>query len=46
MKPMNALPRALAVLEVFSVERLECSPEDLMKALGYSRPKGLRDDDS
>ena len=28
----------LAVLEVFSEERLEWMPEDLMRELGYSRP--------
>jgi DNA-binding IclR family transcriptional regulator len=37
MKP-NSLTRVLAVLEVFSEARLEWTPEDLMKELGYSRP--------
>lgn len=34
----NSLERVLAVLEVFSEERLEWTPEELMEALGYSRP--------
>ena len=38
MKPKNSLERVLAVLEVFSEERLEWTPEDLMRDLGYSRP--------
>ena len=38
MKPTNSLERVLAVLEVFSEERLEWMPEDLMRELGYSRP--------
>ena len=38
MKPSNSLERVLAVLEVFSEERLEWTPEDLMAHLGYSRP--------
>ena len=38
MKPTNTLQRVLAVLDVFSEERLEWSPEDLMNELGYSRP--------
>lgn len=38
MKPTNSLERVLAVLEVFSEERLEWSPEDLMRELGYTRP--------
>src|SRR5438552_9494588 len=38
MKPKNSLERVLAVLEVFSEERLEWTPEDLMQELGYSRP--------
>src|SRR5918994_4079008 len=37
-KPKNSLERVLAVLEVFSEERLEWTPEDLMRELGYSRP--------
>ena len=38
MKAANSLERVLAVLEVFSEERLEWTPEELMKELGYSRP--------
>ena len=38
MKPSNSLERVLAVLEVFSEERLEWTSEDLMAHLGYSRP--------
>jgi DNA-binding IclR family transcriptional regulator len=38
MKPANSLERVLAVLEVFSEERLEWMPEELMQELGYSRP--------
>jgi DNA-binding IclR family transcriptional regulator len=38
MKPSNSLERVLAVLEVFSEERLEWTSEDLMVHLGYSRP--------
>ena len=38
MKPTNSLERVLAVLEVFSEERLEWMPDDLMRELGYSRP--------
>ena len=38
MKPTNSLERVLAVLEVFSETRLEWTPEELMQALGYSRP--------
>jgi DNA-binding IclR family transcriptional regulator len=38
MKPTNTLERVLAVLEVFSEDRLEWMPEDLMEELGYSRP--------
>ena len=38
MKPTNSLERVLAVLEVFSEQRLEWMPEDLMLHLGYSRP--------
>lgn len=34
----NSLERILAVLEVFSEERLEWTPEELMATLGYSRP--------
>jgi DNA-binding IclR family transcriptional regulator len=38
MKPSNSLERVLGVLEVFSEDRLEWTPEDLMAHLGYSRP--------
>jgi DNA-binding IclR family transcriptional regulator len=38
MKPTNSLERVLAVLEVFSEQRLEWMPEDLMRELGYTRP--------
>lgn len=38
MKPTNSLERVLAVLEVFSEERLEWMPEELMQKFGYSRP--------
>src|SRR4051794_33052546 len=38
MKPTNSLERVLAVLEGFSETRLEWTPEELMQALGYSRP--------
>ncbi|MBR1222572.1 IclR family transcriptional regulator [Bradyrhizobium sp. U87765 SZCCT0131] len=49
MKASNSLERVLAVLEVFSEQRLEWTPEELMQELGYSRPtlyrylKTLRD---
>lgn len=38
MKATNSPGRVLAVLEVFSEERLEWTPEELMSELGYSRP--------
>lgn len=34
----NSLERVLAVLAVFSEDRLEWTPEELMEELGYSRP--------
>jgi DNA-binding IclR family transcriptional regulator len=34
----NSLEKVLAVLEVFSEDRLEWTPEELMEELGYSRP--------
>lgn len=37
-KPGNSLERVLSVLEVFTEERLEWTPEELMETLGYSRP--------
>lgn len=37
-KAGNSLERVLAVLEVFTEDRLEWTPEELMAALGYSRP--------
>jgi DNA-binding IclR family transcriptional regulator len=38
MKPSNSLERVLGVLDVFSEDRLEWTPEDLMVRLGHSRP--------
>lgn len=38
MPPRNSLERVLAILEVFTEERLEWTPEELMEAFGYSRP--------
>lgn len=38
MKATNSLERVLAVLEVFSEDRLAWTPEELMAELGYSRP--------
>ena len=35
-KAGNSLERVLAVLEVFTEDRLEWTPEELMAALGYS----------
>lgn len=37
-KKGNSLERVLAVLEVFTEDRLEWTPEQLMEELGYSRP--------
>lgn len=37
-KTGNSLERVLAVLEVFTEDRLEWTPEELMEELGYSRP--------
>jgi DNA-binding IclR family transcriptional regulator len=37
-KTGNSLERVLAVLEVFSEDRLEWTPEEMMEELGYSRP--------
>lgn len=37
-EPKNTLERVLAVLEVFTEERLEWTSEELMEELGYSRP--------
>jgi DNA-binding IclR family transcriptional regulator len=37
-KAGNSLERILAVLEVYTEERLEWTPEELMEELGYSRP--------
>lgn len=34
----NSLKRGLTILEVFSEDRLEWTPEELMEKLGYSRP--------
>jgi len=38
MAASNSLERVLSVLEVFSEDRLEWTPEELMAELGYSRP--------
>lgn len=37
-KAANSLERLQAVLEVFTEDRLEWTPEELMEELGYSRP--------
>ncbi|MEO3999525.1 IclR family transcriptional regulator [Mesorhizobium sp. CAU 1732] len=37
-KAGNSLERVLSVLQVFTEERLEWTPEELMEELGYSRP--------
>ncbi len=37
-KAVNSLERLQAVLEVFTEDRLEWTPEELMEELGYSRP--------
>ncbi|MFB9949693.1 IclR family transcriptional regulator [Rhizobium puerariae] len=37
-KAVNSLERLQAVLDVFTEERLEWTPEELMEELGYSRP--------
>lgn len=38
MPARNSLERVIAVLDVFSEERLEWTPEEMMEVLGYSRP--------
>jgi DNA-binding IclR family transcriptional regulator len=38
VRPGNSLERILAVLEVFTEDRLEWTPDELMATLGYSRP--------
>ncbi len=38
MAEMNSLERVLALLDVFTEDRLEWTPEQLMTELGYSRP--------
>ncbi|AXS41673.1 IclR family transcriptional regulator [Breoghania sp. L-A4] len=38
MATQTSLERVLAVLELFSEDRLEWTPEELMETLGYSRP--------
>jgi DNA-binding IclR family transcriptional regulator len=38
MTGTNSADRILAILDVFSEERLEWTPEELMEELGYSRP--------
>ena len=42
IKPTNSLERVLAVLEVFSEQRLEWTVEELMATLGHSRPTMYR----
>jgi DNA-binding IclR family transcriptional regulator len=42
MKPSNSLDKVLAVLEVFSEQRLEWTAEELMAELGHSRPTMYR----
>ncbi len=42
MKPSNSLERVLAVLEVFTEQRLEWTVEELMAELGHSRPTMYR----
>lgn len=37
-KAVNSLERLQAVLQVFTEDRLEWTPEELMEELGYSRP--------
>lgn len=38
MESRNSLERVIALLDVFSEERLEWTPDELMAELGYSRP--------
>jgi DNA-binding IclR family transcriptional regulator len=38
LSELNSLERVLALLDVFTEERLEWTPEELMAELGYSRP--------
>ena len=38
MAASNSLERVLSVLQVFSEDRLEWTPEEMMAELGYSRP--------
>ncbi|MCI5077877.1 IclR family transcriptional regulator [Oricola sp.] len=38
MNARNSLERILALLDVFTEHRLEWTPDELMEALGYSRP--------
>lgn len=38
MSSINSAERILAILEVFTEDRLEWTPEELMAELGYSRP--------
>lgn len=38
MSELNSLERVLALLDVFTEERLEWTPDELMAELGYSRP--------
>lgn len=38
MSGLNSLDRVLAILDLFTEDRLEWTPEELMQELGYSRP--------
>ena len=38
MTARNSLERVIALLDVFSEERLEWTPDEMMAELGYSRP--------
>lgn len=38
MSGLNSLEKVLAILDLFSEDRLEWTPEQLMQALGYTRP--------
>lgn len=38
MPKLNSLERILALLDVFTEDHLEWTPDELMEALGYSRP--------
>jgi len=38
MSGLNSLEKVLAILDVFTEDRLEWTPEELMQELGYARP--------